>query len=525
MVNKKKTKVMTRLISIIVLTTFLLISILPGALPEAYAEDEPSEPGWVKNPNAWVLVGEVAYDGSQDAQKYNKTKLYQRDVTYRSGDYTIRSSYVGDTNKAIGITHGESMAVQAIFKGVPVTIYADQPVTLDLSLSVIDNSIKNYDVGSAVAKAHFAPPDFEPMEGNGGYPNFENTNGENWFELSKFKGFDPIHETLTAQIGEGEGEGERGEQMVLYTELFFSGVTTGTKLIYEWQAMALKGDVGPRGRIEVPKSEEGEYIDSGYRISEAMGEVLIRRGDDRLGWEMAFEGDVLYEGDVIMTKNDSAVIISCPDMTQFNMTSNSSIGVDITEKESTLKLLLGKVMTNVKKMIKDGSMNVEMSQCVAGIKGTILICETDETTSSVQVIEGEVEVTDLKGEKVLLSTGEQITAQDGSIGQVQEFSIDQELQNWPEETRKQVYADIAERTGNTVGGNTDQSTSSKDPGTQETTAQDNSDQETDYKELFEDKIAEHERHVQSKSVLKYLFLVVVLGVIISGVLIYMKKKR
>lgn len=488
MLIERKNKIMNSSISIIILVAFLLFSILPGALPAAYAEDEPSEPGWVKNPNAWVLVGEVAYDGSQDAQKYNKTKLYQRDVAYLAGNYTIRSSYVGDTNKAIGITHGESMAVQAIFKGVPATIYADQPVTLDLSLSVIDNSINNYDVGSAVAKAHFAPPDFEPMAGNGGYPNFKNANGENWFELSKFKGFDPIHETLTAQIGQGEG----GEQIVLYTELFFSGVRTGTKLIYEWQAMALKGDVGPKGKIEVPKDKNGNYIDSGYRISESMGEVLIRRGDDRLGWETAWEGDVLYEGDVIMTKNDSAVIISCPDLTQFNMTSNSSIGVPITEEESKLKLLLGKTMVNIKKMIKDGSMNVEMSQAVAGIKGTILICETDETSSRVQVIEGEVEVTDLKGKKVLLGAGEQVTAQDGALGQVQEFSIDQELQNWPEETRKQVYTDITERTGKTEGGNTYQNASGEDP-------------------------------EQSISLFKYFIIVIGLAVVTGGVFLYLKK--
>lgn len=474
MLDNKKPKVI-RLISIVVLTISLLFSILPGALPAAYAEDEPSEPGWVKNPNAWVLVGEVAYDGSQDAHKYNKTNLYERDVTYRSGNYTIRSSYVGDTNKSIGITHGESMAVQAVFKELPHTIYADQPVTLDLSLAVIDSNIENYDVGSAVAKAHFAPSNFEPMAGNGGYQNFENANGENWFELSKFEGFDSIQETLTAQIGEGK----QREQIALYTELFFSGVSTGTKLIYEWQAQALKGDVGPRGKIEVPKDENGEYIDSGYRISESMGEVLVRRGDNTIGWEVAWEGDILYEGDVIMTKNDAAVMISCPDMTIFNMTSNSSIGVPITEKESTLKLLLGKVIINVKKMIKDGSMNVEMSQAVAGIKGTILICETSETSSSVQVLEGEVEVTDLKGEKVLLGAGEQVTAQDGSLGQVQEFSIDQELQNWPEETRKQVYADIAERTGETAGGNT-------------------------------------------KSLLKYFLLVLGLGVVAAGVLVYMK---
>lgn len=104
-------------------------------------------------------------------------------------------------------------------------------------------------------------------------------------------------------------------------------------------------------------------------------------------------------------------------------------------------------MANVKKMLKDGSMNIEMSQAVAGIKGTIFICESGETYSRVQVIEGQVELTDLKGNTTLLDAGQQVLVKNGTMGDVGAFLIDQELKNWPEKVSKQIYADIAERTG------------------------------------------------------------------------------
>lgn len=93
-------------------------------------------------------------------------------------------------------------------------------------------------------------------------------------------------------------------------------------------------------------------------------------------------------------------------------------------------------MANVKKMLKDGSMNIEMSQAVAGIKGTIFICESGETYSRVQVIEGQVELTDLKGNTTLLDAGQQVLVKNGTMGDVGAFLIDQELKNWPEKVSK-----------------------------------------------------------------------------------------
>jgi hypothetical protein len=62
-------------------------------------------------------------------------------------------------------------------------------------------------------------------------------------------------------------------------------------------------------------------------------------------------------------------------------------------------------------MVKDGSMEIEMSQGVAGIKGTIFVCEEDGQTSTLKVIEGSVVFTDrATGEQTTVAGGEMISA-------------------------------------------------------------------------------------------------------------------
>ena len=60
------------------------------------------------------------------------------------------------------------------------------------------------------------------------------------------------------------------------------------------------------------------------------------------------------------------------------------------EKDNKIKLLAGKVWVNVKKMVKDGTLDVEMSQAVAGIKGTNITCSStqDGSENRVRVLRG-----------------------------------------------------------------------------------------------------------------------------------------
>jgi hypothetical protein len=70
-------------------------------------------------------------------------------------------------------------------------------------------------------------------------------------------------------------------------------------------------------------------------------------------------------------------------------------------------MLIGNMWVNIKKMAKDGSMQVEMSQAVAGIKGTTFVVEETGSTSTLKVIEGTVEFTSLVNGAVAEVTSEQ----------------------------------------------------------------------------------------------------------------------
>jgi ferric-dicitrate binding protein FerR (iron transport regulator) len=80
-------------------------------------------------------------------------------------------------------------------------------------------------------------------------------------------------------------------------------------------------------------------------------------------------------------------------------------------EQSKISLIAGKIRVNTKRMIKDGTMDVEMSQAVAGIKGTTFIVEETGDTSTLKVIEGEVEFTSkVTGKTKMVKGGEMITA-------------------------------------------------------------------------------------------------------------------
>lgn len=109
---------------------------------------------------------------------------------------------------------------------------------------------------------------------------------------------------------------------------------------------------------------------------------------------------------------ESTCIIGFKDLTTFSMKPESEIEIaDVTEDASKIKLVLGKLWTNVKKMARDGKMEIATTQAVAGIKGTTLVLETDGKQTSLKVIEGTVEFASLQnGSTVMVHTAETVTA-------------------------------------------------------------------------------------------------------------------
>ena len=127
---------------------------------------------------------------------------------------------------------------------------------------------------------------------------------------------------------------------------------------------------------------------------------------------------------------------SFTDMTTFEQKAETSIILGRTEaKDSQFQLLYGKLKANIKKMLKDGSMENECSQAVAGIKGTELILQDDGSTTTRKVLEGTVEFRSLINDAtVIVNTGEMIQATQGGLGSKQSFDVDSEIALWQSST-------------------------------------------------------------------------------------------
>ena len=402
----------------------------------------------------WVLTEVVDNHCKDEIEEYNnKSQRTDGDYEYRgfysSGDFAIEQKYVGktDTYYDPDKIHGEKNLIKAVWSNPPQVIRAGEILTLTLSLSSLpDTSFFSFG-GYASAKV--------------GSTYLTNQDGKYEFHSVKDNNYKTWNETLSISPGTGSVGGANLELSVRLIQ----GFTMSTVYIYEWKKLdeaALtpmetekkivhaipemrETTAAPRNTVEtqpretwaVPKTKDGKYKDSGVRVSDIWGEVQIRHGDDRLGWDILEPDTVIYVGDVIRTKRDGGVILSLADMTTFVMKPESQLIMNTeSEEENKLIFLAGKVWTNVKKMVKDGSLEVEMGQACAGIKGTTFVLEEDGVTSTVKVLEGTVSFKPNNGEELFLTDGQMVAVANGVAGEVMNFSIEEELSGWSESAQE-----------------------------------------------------------------------------------------
>lgn len=181
-----------------------------------------------------------------------------------------------------------------------------------------------------------------------------------------------------------------------------------------------------------PPPDYPNLVDSGARFSSLNGEVEIyHHGQPRSSKKFVKLNTVIYKMDHIVTGDESTAIIGFADLSTFLVKPESEIVVTSPpDRESKIKLVAGKIWLNIKKMINEGTMEVEMSQAAASIKGTKLILETTDDYSTVKVTEGTVELTSKGGETVWLNAGETATVTIDGIGLVTKFSIAAETASW-----------------------------------------------------------------------------------------------
>jgi ferric-dicitrate binding protein FerR (iron transport regulator) len=154
---------------------------------------------------------------------------------------------------------------------------------------------------------------------------------------------------------------------------------------------------------------------------------------------------VIEKGTWIRTEGDSYAIISFADMTTFFMKPFTTVFIEYgPEHQTKLEILAGNVWGNIKKMMKDGSMNVTLNQAVAGAKGTTFVVEENGQVSTLKVIEGAMTFTSIAtGETVEVTTGQMVSASAAGPSAITPFDAAQEVVAWPEVGNLAVEPDIA----------------------------------------------------------------------------------
>lgn len=194
--------------------------------------------------------------------------------------------------------------------------------------------------------------------------------------------------------------------------------------------------------VPVPEIKEGKWKVETFgnaRFNDLYGQVEINVPQpdgtyDEEAWDTAELDSELPPGTHIKVSNKSGLILTFPDtQTDIIVGPNTEIVLVSAkdEKEGHLQLLWGKLKANVKKMMKDGSLEVEMSQAVAGIKGTTFVLEETKKQSTLKVIEGSVAFkSKINGQEEMVNAGETLVSDKNGFSNKTTFDVASEKATW-----------------------------------------------------------------------------------------------
>lgn len=171
---------------------------------------------------------------------------------------------------------------------------------------------------------------------------------------------------------------------------------------------------------------------SGAHFAALTGDVRVRPDAQPEGWITAKHDTELCIEDHIKTDDESTAYLALADMSTFFLKPESEVVVVTPpERMSKIALVAGNIWTNIKRMVKDGSMEIDLNQAVTGIKGTTLALSTTRDASTVQVFEGTVEFrSKATGARALVRAGESMTATARGLSPVTRFDVARETAAW-----------------------------------------------------------------------------------------------
>ncbi|MDY0267271.1 MAG: FecR family protein, partial [Methanimicrococcus sp.] len=419
---------------ILLLVLFIVLSGFPylSTANTAPAEDE----------YAWVLVEILDFENAEGWETADSHESSSYSHSYSRGNYIASVTYEGKDYDGRGLAG--TLASQAVFSGMPDVIYPDKPVTLKLSFfKTKDDTVK-------IAFGSVAMADFDRWDTTGITSMnraFVNANGENAFRIISSDPNRPssYNETLTASLGTGS----EGDRMALRTKFTLQGVPMSTHYVYEWK----RADSAPAEIKPVEKKPKKYWKEPVYKrppphpeifqlkcvLGDVHGDVNVRQDDeDDDAYIFAWGGMELYHNDRVKTLRRSGAIISFGDMSTYVMKEDTTIVLDLEIKErSKLYLVTGRMWTNLTRMVEGLPAEVELSQAIAGARGTTFICEEIDGISTVKVFEGTVEVTSkVTGDSVMVGGGEMYRIDGSGQGTLTTFDTKAELADWDEKVQK-----------------------------------------------------------------------------------------
>lgn len=181
-----------------------------------------------------------------------------------------------------------------------------------------------------------------------------------------------------------------------------------------------------------------EKEESIVRFGGLHGEVNVRPNDeDDDAYIFAELSTPLHHNDRIRTLTRSGAILSFSDMSTFVMKEDTTVVLDVAvESDSKIGLVAGNVWVNLKKMATGGSMEVEMGQAVAGIKGTNITCSSNPQAQEdrVKVLRGHARVRVKEtNEEFDVEEGEEIVIKPEAKPEKLQIDIETEQQKWEED--------------------------------------------------------------------------------------------
>ena len=181
------------------------------------------------------------------------------------------------------------------------------------------------------------------------------------------------------------------------------------------------------------KSQGSEYWDlkgGSITVVDISGEANMKRyNEDEDGYYYVEVGMKMTHGDQIKVLPKSTVVLQYPDLTTVVIRADSTIVYDDPRDLShpLMRHLAGNIWVNLKKMVKDGSMEVEMGQAVAGIKGTIISTSVTEDGNEIYLFTSSATVTSkITGKTINLEPGQMALVDDSGEILVKDFDIEAE---------------------------------------------------------------------------------------------------